>query len=143
MWGSRDGEGGGMMRKPFTFLSLLSLLICMATVVLWVCTYSHTYRVSFWTVRGPREVMVGGGQMVYENEPARELDRLWFTMLDSQTATINDERHELEVKTRREAVQLGLSGHAFEIERAANNRTNEMELVRDKLAASVSARAGA
>jgi hypothetical protein len=40
MWDGSGREGGEMRRKLFSSAALLSLLLCFATVVLWVRSYS-------------------------------------------------------------------------------------------------------
>ena len=97
MWGSRDGEGGGMRRKLFTFFSLLSLLICVATVVLW----GRSRRIgesSCWGRRGGNLYCVQSDRSalnagVLGPWPCDE--NRWFTTLSPECGGKSGPRHRL------------------------------------------------
>jgi hypothetical protein len=67
-----------MFRRPFIILSALSLLLCVATAVLWVRSYKTEFEVPFtWHCERWRAVS-RGGRLAVDDRPQRQLDLLQF-----------------------------------------------------------------
>src|SRR5690349_6714633 len=59
------GEGGDMRRKLFTALSLLSLVLCVATVVLWIRSF-ETWRTLDLRTDGGRQLALRSADGITE-----------------------------------------------------------------------------
>jgi hypothetical protein len=64
-----------MLRRVFTILSALSLLLCAATVVLWQRSYSTGHELGFHDHRGRWRVASEAGRFRIDNRPQLRHDR--------------------------------------------------------------------
>jgi hypothetical protein len=62
VWGRTSGEGNSMIRRLFTLLSALSLVLCAATCALWVRSHSGVDQFRLVTDQYRVLLNVGGGQ---------------------------------------------------------------------------------
>jgi hypothetical protein len=56
-----------MRCRLFTLLSMMSLLLCVGTCVLWVCSYRHEPCVVFGRTYSWQELGVEGGNVIFED----------------------------------------------------------------------------
>jgi hypothetical protein len=64
----------GMLRRVFTLLSALSLLLCMATAVLWVRSYRTMTKLEFRWADTLWEVASEHGRLWLDNAPQRSME---------------------------------------------------------------------
>jgi hypothetical protein len=64
-----------MLRRLFTVLSLLSLLLCAALIVVWVRSYWNTDQFDFHYDGGHWRAASTGGSLRVDNEPRRDTEQ--------------------------------------------------------------------
>ena len=93
--GGGEGGGDGVRRKLFNRASAVSLLLCLATVALWLGSYRHIDGFSFWTSRGLFELAWRDGRFALDNEPQRDLDRDLARRIEHHLAALEEQAQRL------------------------------------------------
>ena len=77
-----------MRRRLFNFAAAASLLLGLATVVLWERSYWRTDGFWFWTASGLLELRTQKGKLFLDNEPQRRLDQKPMDTVIKRTESI-------------------------------------------------------
>jgi hypothetical protein len=80
-----------MLRRLFTLLSALSLLLCVGTWTLLVRSYSAKTTVTFWTSRGLTELAWERGKAWIDNGPQHESERETSRRIQRKAAKLFNE----------------------------------------------------
>ena len=82
----RDGTIRPMRRRLFTLASLLSLLLCLVTVVLWVRSYKTWYAIDWFRTDADIELSLYTGSVIYRIAPPNPFKDPGFSW-ESETVT--------------------------------------------------------
>ena len=74
--GSQQGEGDDMIRRLFSIITMLSLLFCVATALLWMISHSSSTYPSIHFVHAGQiwELGVIRGYVLMDNDPQTEIE---------------------------------------------------------------------
>ncbi|MDB5292911.1 MAG: hypothetical protein JWL69_4152 [Phycisphaerales bacterium] len=118
-----------MLRRLFTLLSALSLVLCVATLVLWVRSYRHMDGFSFWTSQGLQELRTRNGSLFLDNEPQRQLDcqplekiGRRYAALISTLRELNRQEHEAMAEWQKDPDRFKQGGAAGPVSRVVDAR---------------------
>jgi hypothetical protein len=84
-----------VLHRLFTFVSALSLLLCVATCALWMRSYSAKPAVTFWTSKGLSEVVCERGRAWIDNDPQREHERELPGRVQDKALQVYEETREM------------------------------------------------
>ncbi|HWE93071.1 MAG TPA: hypothetical protein VG269_03790 [Tepidisphaeraceae bacterium] len=115
-----------MIRRLFTLLSALSLLLCVGTCVLWVRSYPAKKAVTFWTSKGRSELAWERGTAWIDNDPQQQFEREVPRRVQRKALQVFEEAREM-TNAREKATESGSKSKA---ELAKMSKEHDFQIVR-------------